>query len=434
MVTRLTLEGIEPATRFRADLRVPGDKSIAHRAVLLSAIADGESRIRGIPAGEDVSATIACVRRLGIGIEQNGNRLRVEGRPLSEWRSPEGPLDCRNSGTTMRLLSGLLAGSRCSATLVGDASLSGRPMDRVARPLHQMGAQVATVGGHAPLRVEGRPLRGIDYPVSPPSAQVKSAVLLAGLHAEGETTVREAVRTRDHTERLLSAMGAACRLVPDGVRLRPLDGRLRPIDLEIPGDISSAAFLLAAASLRPGFEVRVEAVGLNPTRTAFLDLLRDMGGQVSVQPAAAGGSEPVGTISVVGGPLHAIQVAPDRVAQAIDEIPILLVLATQATGTTLVEGIGELRLKESDRVLAMTRGLRAMGARLQATGDRIAVEGPASLHGAEVDTFQDHRIAMALAVAGLVATSPTQLRGADRVDVSYPGFFGVLREATGARP
>lgn len=431
MVARLKVAEVLPARTFVAELRVPGDKSIAHRALLLASIAKGRSRLKGIPPGEDVAATIACLRRLGTRIDADPDGLRVTGRAIAEWTSPAGPLDCRNSGTTMRLLAGLLAGSSAGATLTGDASLSSRPMERVAVPLRFMGARIETVAGHAPLRVDGRPLQGITHRVSPPSAQVKSALLFAGLHADGHTCVLESVPTRDHGERLLSAMGATIRRAPGEVCI---DGRHAPLDaieLAIPGDLSSAAFFLAAAGLRPGWTALVDGVGLNPTRTAFLSLLAEMGVSVSIHPAS-GGIEPLGMVRVVGGPLQPLRIGPDRVAQAIDEIPILLVLATQASGTTVVSGIAELRVKESDRVHAMAQGLSAMGARLKERDDRIVIEGPTTLRGAEVEAAQDHRIVMALAVAGLSASSPTIIRGADRADVSYPGFFAALRKAAGA--
>ena len=430
MAAGLSVEQVQPARTFRAALRVPGDKSIAHRALLLGSIAGGRSRIEGVPQGEDVAATIACLRRLGATIEADGGSLLVGGRPIAEWDSAPASLDCGNSGTTMRLLAGLLAGSPVRATLSGDGSLSSRPMDRIASPLRLMGAAIETTEGHPPLRVEGRRLEGIRHRVSPPSAQVKSALLLAGLQAEGRTCVLEGVPTRDHGERLLTAMGATVRRAPGEVCIEGQEASLRPLEIAIPGDLSSAAFLLAAASLRGGWTALIEGVGLNPTRTAFLDLLEEMGVSLSRQPEAFE-IEPRGVIRVAGGALRAVRVEPERVARAIDEIPIITVLATQASGRTVISGVSELRVKESDRVRAMARGLSAMGATLEEQEDRIVIEGPAPLRGAAVDAAQDHRVAMALAVAGLVASSPTTIHGADRVDVSYPGFFDVLRRATG---
>jgi 3-phosphoshikimate 1-carboxyvinyltransferase len=426
----LSVERVEPAATFQATLRVPGDKSIAHRALILASIASGVSRIEGVPSGEDVAATTDCLRRLGAAIEAGEGALLVSGRPISEWRSPSGPLDCRNSGTTMRLLAGLLAGSAVRASLIGDASLSRRPMERVALPLRLMGAGVETTGGHPPIRVEGRSIQGITHRVAPASAQVKSALLLAGLHAQGQTCVLEGVPTRDHGERLLAAMGARVRSGPGEVCIERQQAPLKRLELAIPGDLSSAAFLLAAAGLRPGWTASIDEVGLNPTRTAFLELLQEMGVPVRLK-AQPEGIEPKGTVEVTGGALRAIEIGPDRVARAIDEIPILAVLATQAEGRTVISGVSELRVKESDRVRAMARGLSAMGAGLREEEDQIVIEGPARLHGAEVDASGDHRVAMALAVAGLVADSPSRIRGADRAGVSYPGFFDVLRRATG---
>ena len=427
MVGRLSIEEVAPARWVRADLQVPGDKSIAHRALLLAAIASGRSRITGIPAGEDVAATVSCLEQLGIALDRAGDQVTVTGRPVGDWPSPAEPLDCRNSGTTMRLLAGLLAGSRVRATLTGDASLSSRPMERIAMPLRAMGATVETTAGRAPLRLQGGPLQGITHQVSPPSAQVKSAVLLAGLHADGRTCVLESASTRDHSERLLHAMGARLDRGPGSACIERT--ALSPIELAIPGDLSSAAFFLAAASLRKGWSATIGEVGLNPTRTAFLDVLHDMGAEVSVE-RVSDGIEPGGTVRVVGGTLHALRLGAEQVAMAIDEIPILIVLATQARGTSVIDGIGELRAKESDRIHAMVQGLSAMGAGLRVRGERIVIDGETPLHGAEVDAAGDHRIAMALAVAALRADSPTRIRGADRVDVSYPGFFAALERAT----
>jgi 3-phosphoshikimate 1-carboxyvinyltransferase len=412
---------------------VPGDKSIAHRALMLAAIASGESRIQGVPDGEDVGATVTCLRRLGIAVDQSQDSLLVTGRDLEEWPSPTLPLDCRNSGTTMRLLAGLLAGSRVTATLTGDASLSARPMDRVAVALRGMGGVVRSSDGRPPLQLEGRSLYGIHYTVRPPSAQVKSAILLAGLQAAGETVVEEAVQTRNHTERLLSAMGARLVAGQGRITLQPLASALEPIDLSIPGDISSGAFLLAAASLRPGWSATIEHVGLNPTRTAFIQVLRDMGAEVVIEPASTDAIEPYGRVTLRGRSLAPLTIDADRVALAIDEIPIILVLASQASGTTTVDGVSELRVKESDRVRAMAIGLSRMGAHIEEAEDRVVIHGPAALHGAQLDAAQDHRIAMALAVAGLVADGPSTIVGASSAAVSYPGFFQDLRQAVRAR-
>src|ERR1700737_2821565 len=393
---------VEPATSVAGELRVPGDKSIAHRALMLAAMAQGESRIDGLPEGEDVAATVACLRGLGVNIDRTGGPARVHGGGWRSFSPPHGPLDCANSGTTMRLLLGLLAGSWVSATLDGDASLKRRPMARVVEPLRTMGARIESREGRAPLAVTGTRLQGRRHVLSVPSAQVKSALLLAGLSASGPTTVVEPVATRDHTERLLRAMGTDVHQAAGAVEIRPSHQPLRPISLSIPGDFSSAAFWMAAAALRPGWSVTIREVGLNPSRTAFLQLLQSMGAEIHVDAIDAG-IEPLGSVTVTGRPLRAVTIGAAEVAAAIDEIPALLSVATQAEGTTVIEGAAELRVKESDRLATMAEGLRRMGA-----------------HG-------DHRIAMALAVAGLVASGPTTVEDADCVAVSYPDFFTDLQ-------
>jgi 3-phosphoshikimate 1-carboxyvinyltransferase len=418
---------VEPATRVAGELRVPGDKSIGHRALMLAALAQGESRIDGLPEGEDVAATVACLRSLGVSIERSGGPVRVHGRGWRSFGPPHGPLDCANSGTTMRLMLGILSGSWVSATLDGDASLRRRPMARVIEPLRSMGAGIQSQDGRAPLTVTGARLQGRRHVLSVPSAQVKSALLLAGLSASGPTTVVEPMPTRDHTERLLRAMGTDVTTTADGVVIRPSHQPLRPIDLSVPGDFSSAAFWMAAAALRPGWSVTIRDIGLNPSRTAFLDLLESMGAEIHVDEGDAG-VEPLGSVTVTGRRLRAITIGAADVAAAIDEMPALLSVATQAEGTTIIEGAAELRVKESDRLATMSEGLRRMGAIVDERADGVSIQGQASLLGATVDSHGDHRIAMALAVAGLVASGPTTIEGADCVAISYPDFFADLRE------
>jgi len=435
------MEMVKPATRIAATIRVPGDKSVAHRVLILAALAEGDSMISGLPESEDVRATIACLRSLGVKLSPvspslargggSGWGLRVSPAPSrgqSGWgfATPHGPLDCANSGTTMRLLAGLLAGSRVSATLDGDASLRRRPMARIIEPLRRMGAHIDSRDGRAPLTVVGTPLQGRHHSLPVASAQVKSALLLAGLAARGPTTVVEPVLTRDHTERLLTAMGADLRVDAGTVELRPSHRPLRAIDLAVPGDFSSAAFWMAAAALRPGWSITIDGVGLNRTRTAFLRILEAMGAAVHVELSQTD-VEPRGTVRVTGRPLRAVELGAEDVAAAIDEIPLVLVLATQAEGTTSVAGAAELRVKESDRIAGMAAGLRRMGASVDERPDGIKVRGPATLQGATVESNGDHRIAMALAVAGLVATGPTTVDDADCVAVSYPDFFTALR-------
>jgi len=431
------VELVEPATRVAGELRVPGDKSIAHRALILSALADGESMIAGLPAGEDVAATVACLRSIGVTVARRGGETRITPAPLAldgrsrGFSTPHGPLDCANSGTTMRLLLGVLAGSSVSAVLDGDASLQRRPMARVVEPLRKMGARIETRHGYPPLVLTGTPLQGRRHVLSVPSAQVKSALLLAGLTARGPTTVIEPVPTRDHTERLLTIMGADLRVTAQTVELRPSHRPLRPIELAVPGDFSSASFWMAAAALRPGWSITVDGVGLNPTRTAFLRILEVMGAAVDIEPARTD-VEPRGTVRVTGRPLQAATLAAEDVAAAIDEMPVLLAIATQADGRTSISGAAELRVKESDRIAGMVEGLRRMGALVDERPDGIIVEGPSALRGATVESNGDHRIAMALAIAGLAATGPTTIEDADCVAVSYPEFFATLRQVTHA--
>jgi 3-phosphoshikimate 1-carboxyvinyltransferase len=423
---------IAPAKRVAGELTVPGDKSIAHRALMLAALAQGESWIHGLPEGEDVLATVGCLRALGAKLQRSGGTTRVRGAGLRSFATPHGPLDCANSGTTMRLLLGALAGSSVSATLDGDASLRGRPMARVIEPLTRMGARIESPDGRAPLAVTGTPLQGRRHVMAVPSAQVKSAILLAGLSASGPTTVEEPLATRDHTERLLRAMGTDVGGADGTVVIRPSHQPLRPIELAVPGDFSSAAFWMAAAALQPGWSVTIRDVGLNPTRTAFLRLLRSMGAEVNDEEPSDSEIEPRGAVTVTGGSLRAIALSAAEVAGAIDEIPVLLALATRADGITTITGAAELRVKESDRIATMAEGLRRMGAVVEERPDGVSLHGPARLRGATVESHGDHRVAMALAVAALTASSPTTIEGADCVAVSYPNFFADLRKISGS--
>jgi len=408
------------------EIRVPGDKSIAHRALILAALAEGESLMTQVPEGKDVLATQSCLRALGVRISRSGGSARIAGKGLGAMRTPADSLDCANSGTTMRLLAGVLAGGAVNATLTGDDSLLRRPMSRVVEPLLAMGARIRSHEGKGPLHIEGTPLTGSRHRLPVASAQAKSALLLAGLHAEGRTCVEEPVSTRDHTERLLRAMGATIRSGGLTVEVEHQDAPLRPLQFTIPGDFSSAAFWFAAAAIRPGCSVRVHGVGLNPSRTAFLRMLEAMGSEVDVEVESVPTIEPAGSLSVTGRSLQALQVGAEDVAAAIDEIPILMVVATQAEGTTSIEGAGELRVKESDRIHSMTDGLRRMGASIEVLGDSLKITGPTRLRSANVEAFGDHRVAMALAIAGLRAEGSSKINGAESADVSYPGFFRQL--------
>ncbi len=441
------LATVPRATRLRGRLRMPPDKSISHRALLLAAMATGTSRIANASGALDPRSTAACLRALGVtieGEEQDGAvdwRITSPGR--AAWRTPDGPLDCGNSGTTMRLLTGLLGGTALDATLDGDASLRGRPMRRVAEPLRAMGATVDGAGDATlpPLRVVGRtPLRSIDWTTAVPSAQVKSAILLAGLAAGGVTSVTEATATRDHTERMLRARGVQVRseavagATGDGAQRVSIAGgqTVRPLDQTVPGDISAAAFWLVAGAVHPDAELVLEGVGVNPTRRAVIDLLRAMG--ASITESASGGvetGEPTATLTVRSSDLAAIDASAGDVARCIDEVPVLALAAACARGPSRFSGAGELRHKESDRLVGIMEGLCALGADVTLDGDDLVVQGGAGrtafgLRGATVQSLADHRLAMTFAVAGLVASGTTAIDAASSAAISYPGFFSDL--------
>ena len=420
------MRAVRAPRRLAGEVRLPGDKSVSHRALMLNAVADGEARVTGLSGGEDVASTAACLRQLGVDVRLDGRDAVVTGRSLDGLREPAGPLDCGNSGTTMRLLAGLLAGRPFAVTLVGDESLSRRPMERVAAPLRLMGARAET----DPLRVGGGgPLRGVEYESPVASAQVKSAVLLAGLSAEGTTRVVEPARTRDHTERMLAAMGAP---VSNGSRAAAVTGPvsgLRPLDVAVPGDLSAAAFWLVAAGLHPAGRVRLAGVGVNPTRTALLDVLAEAGFAVGRSAPRLAGAEPVADLEV--GPVGAsrpLAIDAARTAELIDELPVLAVAAAVLPGTSRITGAAELRVKESDRIAAMAAGLGAMGADVTVLPDGWEIRGGRRLRGARVSSRGDHRVAMALAVAGLLADGVTEVDDADCVAISYPGFWEQLDE------
>lgn len=439
---------VHPARLLRGEIRVPGDKSISHRALMLALVARGESRIEGAGDGADVRSTAAVARALGATVEQS---IDADGRVsygvvssgIDGFVEPPADLDCGNSGTSLRLYAGILAGAPIRATLDGDDSLRGRPVARIIEPLRAMGAEL--VARHhdtlPPVTVSGHPaLRAIDWTTSVPSAQVKSAILLAGLRADGTTRVRERVATRDHTERMLRARGIRVRTIDDGERgiLIEIDGGepVRAIDERVPGDPSGAAFWLTAGAIHPDAVLHLPGVGMNPTRRGFVDLLVRMGANIS--EAAAGGEgrrrhepdgdvgEPVADLTVRSSELRAIDVSPAEVAGAIDEIPILCLAATQAAGRTTIRGAGELRHKESDRLAGIAAGLAALGAKIHIEGDDISIDGPTLLRGAPTDSLDDHRLAMTFAIAGLVAAGPTTVARSDSAAISYPGFFHDL--------
>jgi 3-phosphoshikimate 1-carboxyvinyltransferase len=423
---------VAPATRaVEGDARVPGDKSISHRALLLGALADGRSVVRGFPGGADVLATLGAVRTLGATAAVDGDVVTLDGGGLELGRGRDVALDCANSGTTMRLGAGLVAGVAGRRTLDGDASLRRRPMERVAEPLRRMGARVDTTAGHAPLVIAGGGLRGVECALTVASAQVKSAILLAGLRAAGTTAVTEPLATRDHTERMLATMGAA--IAHDGARVAVEGGRrLRPLDVTIPGDPSSAAFLVVAALLVPGSRLRVRGVGTNPLRTGAFAILRRMGARIAVEQGRLEGGEPCGDVVVESAPLVATTIEPAEVPGAIDELPILAIAAAFATGTTRVSGAGELRVKESDRLRALEQ-LRALGVAIETTADGFAIVGEPgrALGEGRVTTGGDHRIAMAFAVAALRSARGLVIDDPECAAVSFPGFFTHALPALG---
>lgn len=413
---------------LRGTIECSGDKSIGHRALILAALANGASRIRGLGAGGDLASTRRVLAALGVAQEQTADGVLVHGRGLRGLRSPSGTLDCGNSGTTLRLLCGVLAGQPgLDAVLDGDASLRGRPMGRVQRVLAPFGARLALRdGGLPPIAVQGAQLRGAVVHTGVASAQVKSAALLAGLLADGETVVREPAASRDHTERMLHALGITVETSDLAVTLRP-PGRVPPLDLELPGDLSSAAFWLAAAALLPGSDLTVTGVGLNPTRTGFLDVLRGMGADVSAEVEALRYGEPVGHVRLLHRPLRGVEVRGALALRALDELPLVAVLAATAEGETTVADAAELRVKECDRVEAMATGLRALGARVDPRPGGWTIEGVRRLRGAPVQVHGDHRVAMALHVAGLAAEGEVTLDDPACAAVSQPEFFRALR-------
>ncbi len=421
-------QAVRRPPRLRGTLRVPGDKSISHRAALLAALADGPSRIRSFLAGEDCLATLGCLRALGVQWRlEDGGTLEVTGAGLHGLREPDQVLDCANSGTSMRLLSGILAGQPFLSVLSGDASLRSRPMDRVAEPLRLMGATVAArAGGRlAPLSISGGNLHGIRYRLPVASAQVKSAVLLAGLFASGETVVEEPAPSRDHTERMLERAGVDIRREGPAIRLLA-PSRLEPLDMTVPADVSSAAFWLVAATVHPDAELRLLGVGLNPTRTGLLDVLRQMGADIEVEEERTAGGETAADLVARSSRLQGVEVGGEIIPRLIDEVPALAVAASFAQGRTVVRDAAELRLKESDRIAAVAGQLRALGARVEELPDGLVIEGGDGLRGGRVDSGGDHRLAMALAMAGLLAEGETLVAGADAVDISYPAFWHDL--------
>ena len=432
---------VAASARLRGELRLPGDKSISHRALLLAALAAGESVIEGAGDGADVRSTAGIVAALGAEVERRpGDGPTVTYRIVSPGadglREPAAALDCGNSGTSLRLSAGMLAGLPMTTTLDGDDSLRGRPVARIIEPLRSMGAELHARQNDSlpPVTVVGRtPLRAIEFATPVPSAQVKSAILLAGLRADGRTTVRESVATRDHTERMLRSRGVPVESTgsANGEMTVTVEGGLtvHAVTERVPGDVSAAAFWLVAGAIHPDAELVLRDVGVNPTRRAVIDILRSMGADIEERPVGGaddGVGEPIADLVVRSSELRAVELGPADVAAAIDEIPVLCLAAAAATGTTVIRGAGELRHKESDRIAGTAAGLRALGARVEVDGDDIRIIGGGILDGAETDSLDDHRLAMTFAIAGLVAKGVTTVGRPSSAAISYPGFFDDL--------
>jgi 3-phosphoshikimate 1-carboxyvinyltransferase len=417
---------IHPLRRLKGDIAVPGDKSISHRALILGSLSQGKTEILHLSPGQDVASTRKCLMDLGIRIHEKQRSVVVEGAGLRGFREPDGMLDAGNSGTTLRLLCGILSAQPFSSVITGDASLRSRPMARILTPLEAMGARIsAEAGNRAPLSIKGTSLSPVDYRSPVASAQVKSCVLLAGLYADGITSITEPSLSRDHTERMLPVFGVPVERNGLTVSVR---GPAAPCSasVDVPGDLSSAAFFMAAAALLPDSEITIRNVGMNPTRTGILTVLRKMGCGIEERNKRTQGGEPRADIHVRGGALKGAELYGDLIPSVIDEIPVLAVAAAGAEGTTVIRDAAELRVKETDRIKAVADNLVAMGARVEMLQDGLIIKGPQKLHGAVLSSFGDHRIAMAFTVAGLAADGPTKIMDSGCVDISFPGFFDLL--------
>ncbi len=412
---------------LRGELAVPGDKSISHRSIMFGALADGMTEVTNFLTGADCLSTISCFRQMGIEVQQNGTSVTVFGKGLHGLKAPSGVLDAGNSGTTVRLMSGILSGQAFSASITGDASIQKRPMKRIMMPLSMMQADISSVYGNgcAPLSIHGKPLKAIHYQSPVASAQVKSCVLLAGLYADGVTSVTEPVVSRNHSELMLRYFGADVKTQGRTASISP-DPALTGQKICVPGDISSAAYFIAAALLIPGSEVLLKNVGINPTRDGLLRVCRAMGGDISYENENYAGAEPCADILVRSSSLHGAVIEGDIIPTLIDEIPILAVLAAFADGTTVIRDAAELKVKESDRIAVMTENLKRIGCDVTATDDGMVIHGGKALHGASIDTKKDHRIAMSFAVAALACDGEMELLDGDCVNISYPGFYQDL--------
>lgn len=413
--------------RLEGIITVPGDKSISHRAVMFGAIAEGKTTVTGFLPGEDCLSTIDCFRKLGVDIQVDGTNVEINSPGMDGWQEPKEVLYTGNSGTTTRLMLGILAGTNFHSVMTGDASIGKRPMGRVTNPLKQMGAKIngRENGQYTPLAIQGTALKAIDYTMPVASAQVKSAILLAGLRADGTTIVREKEITRDHTERMLQQFGAKID-VKDGVISLEGSQRLHGTHVDVPGDISSAAFFLVAGAIVPNSEIVLKNVGINPTRAGIIEVLQQMGANVAVDQELSDAAEPTATITIRTSNLKGITIEGDIIPRLIDEIPIIALLATQAEGTTIIRDAEELKVKETDRITAVVTELKKLGADITATDDGMIINGPTSLKGAKLSTYGDHRIGMMAAIASLITDSSIEIDDADCIAVSYPTFFEHL--------
>ena len=412
---------------LKGEIQVPGDKSISHRAVMLGSLAKGTTRITGFLQGADCLSTISCFEKMGVSIENTGDTVLVHGRGMRGLEKPEGVLDCGNSGTTMRLISGILSAQDFDVTLTGDASIQKRPMKRIMDPISRMGASIKSLPGNgcAPLYIQGRPLTGIHYASPVASAQVKSSVLLAGLYAEGETAVTEPSLSRDHTERMLGLFGAD--IASEGTTARITPAReLFAADIQVPGDISSAAYFIAAGLIVPGSQILIKNVGINPTRAGILEVCRKMGGDIRMLNRNEGRGEPTADLLVTHSSLKGTVIEGDIIPTLIDELPVIAAMACFAEGETIIRDASELKVKESNRIAVMAQNLTAMGAQVQETDDGLRILGGRPLHGAVIDSHDDHRIAMTFAVAALCSQGETKIQGRECVNISYPAFYKDL--------
>ncbi|MBN1383532.1 MAG: 3-phosphoshikimate 1-carboxyvinyltransferase [Elusimicrobia bacterium] len=408
------------------EIEVVPDKSISHRALMISSVSDGTSRIKNFLRADDCISTMNCLRNLGVDIHDKDDEIIVRGSNL-ELKGPQKVLDAGNSGTTVRLLSGILAGQKFATKITGDESLSKRPMKRITAPLEKMGAQIKSNNGYLPIEVKGGRLKPVDYNSEISSAQVKSCVLFAGLYANGITSFTEPCKSRDHTERMLKNFGAEVSVVKNRVSVKGI-AKLHSSDIYIPGDISAAAFFMVAAVINRNSELRIKNVGINPTRTGIIDVLKRMGAKISIEHKKEIAGEPLADIIIEFSDLKSTEINKNEIPLLIDEIPVIAVAATQAHGTTKISGAGELRVKETDRLKAVSSELKKMGADIEEFEDGLAIKGPVKLKGAKVDSFNDHRMAMSLAVASLIAEGDAEILNKECVNISFPSFFETMKK------